>query len=165
MSNTYFTDDSGHDWLLAGYMRECDWEAEVFSNEFECSLPVSGKGSHVNKLPTRFNLLNDRCKGDKVEHKSIMKEMQTIIQQCEDIVKRSNNMLKMSEAILNARSEIAPDNTERVMEDEDIFELLDSIENDQVSPKETKKLARDTKEFLKRIQDEDSYNDAMEILK
>ena len=87
------------------------------------------------------------------------------IEECEAAIKNANNIVEMADAVITAGKDIAPDNTEQVMDVEDIFELLESIENDRVSPSESKKLARDTKEFLKRIQDEDSYNDAMEILK
>ena len=92
-------------------------------------------------------------------------EMLKAIEECEAGIKNANNIIDMANTIWKMGNAIAPDNTEQVMEVEDIFELLDSIENDRVSPKETKKLAQDTKKFLKRIQDEDSYKDAMEILK
>jgi len=95
------------------------------------------------------------------------------IEECEAVVQNANNLIDIADAVLNVGKDVAPDNTEQAIDYvasdndsiEDIFELFGSIETDQVSPKETKKLAQDTKKFLKRIQDEDSYNNAMEIIK
>jgi len=88
------------------------------------------------------------------------------IEECEAAIKNANNLVYMADAVIATGKDIAPDNTERLMnEDNEIFDNLDSVINDNISPAEVKKLARDTKKFLKKIMDEDAYQDAMEIIK
>lgn len=113
--------------------------------------------------------MNDDCELQSCNEVRKMNNSEILkaIEECEAVIRDANHTIDMANTLVKIGNAIAPDNTEQVMdmEVEDIFELLESIENDQVSPTETKKLAQDTKEFLKRIHDEDSYNDAMEILK
>lgn len=77
----------------------------------------------------------------------------------------------MADAVLNIGKNIAPDNTEKMMEDTkeenmgDIHELLKEIENDKTSPAGVKKLARSTANFLRDFENEVSYDDAMEVVK
>ena len=97
-------------------------------------------------------------------------------QEVEASIKNANNLIDIADAVLKTGDiEIDPDNTEKMMEDTkgfrdgegmgDIQALLESIENDNVSPEGTKKLARSTAKFLKSWEDETSYNDAMEVVK
>jgi len=68
------TPEQNQAWLAEGYMRKIDWEAAQEENvtmsydpldtettEFSFPHPERTKGSHVKTLPTRLNLLNDRC--------------------------------------------------------------------------------------------------------
>ena len=92
-------------------------------------------------------------------------------QEIEASIQNANNLINIADAVLKT-GDIEPDNTEKMMEDNrreegmgDIQELLEPIENDDVSPEGTKKLARSTGRFLRDWENDAAYTDAMEILK
>ena len=102
-------------------------------------------------------------------------ELFKLIEECEASIKHANILGDMADAVLQTGKDIAPDNTEKMMEDTkgfrdgegmgDIYELLAEIENDTVCNEGAKKLARSTAKFLKSWEDETSYNKAMEVVK
>ena len=95
------------------------------------------------------------------DSKDLIDDINDSIEQCEDIIHSMKDLVEARRVLAN---EIAADNTERVMEDtqnKKLYDALDVVKNDNISTKEVKQLAQDTLDFLKRIDAEDSYDDAM----